>query len=186
MFLKIPVLKKKARKKKSAGIPLTTIPNSRNGYQGSATDKLRNFGQAAPLVWDSVHCLSGVTSGALSNQQPLREELKGTEGLNHQANVNFNLSSDTDAFELWCWRTLESSLDNKKIQPVSPKGNQSWMFIGRTDVEAETPVLWWPDAKRWLIWKVPDAGKEWRLEEKGITEDEMVGWHHRLNGHEFE
>ena len=63
-----------------------------------------------------------MTSGALSNQQPLREELKGTEGLNHQANVNFNLSSDTDAFELWCWRTLESSLDNKKIQPVHPKG----------------------------------------------------------------
>ena len=66
------------------------------------------------------------------------------------------------------------------------KGNQSWIFIGRTDVEAETPVLWPPDVKSWLIWKDPDAGKDWGQEEKGMTEDEMVGWHHRLNGHEFE
>ena len=76
-------------------------------------------------------------------------------------------------------KTLESPLDCKEIQPVHPKGNQSWTFIGRTDVEAETPVLWPPDAKSWLIWKDPDAGKEWRRE-KGMTEDKMVGWHHRL------
>ena len=76
-------------------------------------------------------------------------------------------------------KTLESPLDCKEIQPVYPKGNQSWIFIGKTDAEAETP-------KNWLIWKDPDAGKNWRWEEKGMTEDEMVGWHHRLDGHEFE
>ena len=90
-----------------------------------------------------------------------------------------------DAFELWCWRRLKSPLDCKGIQSVHPKGDQSWIFIGRTDAEAETPILWLPDAKNWLIGKDPDAGKDWRLEEKGTTEDEMVGWHHRLNGHEF-
>ena len=90
-----------------------------------------------------------------------------------------------DAFELWYWRRLESPLDCKEIQPVYPKGDQSWVFIGRTDVEAETPILWPPDAKSWLIWKDPDAGKDWGQEEKGMTEGEMVGWHHRLNGHEF-
>ena len=76
--------------------------------------------------------------------------------------------------------------DCKEIQPVHSKGNQSWIFIGRTDAEAETPILWRPDAKNWLIWKDPDAGKDWRWKEKGMTEDEMVGWHHRLDGHEFE
>ena len=88
-----------------------------------------------------------------------------------------------DAFKLWCWRTLESSLDSKEIKPVSPKGNQSWIFIGRTD--AETPILWPPDAKSWLIAKDPGAGKDWG-QEKGMTEDEMVGWHQWLSGHEFE
>ena len=83
-------------------------------------------------------------------------------------------------------KTLERPLDCKEIQPVHPKENQSWIFIGRTDVEAETPILWPPDAKNWLIGKDPDAGKDWRLEEKGMTEDEMAEWHHRLNGHEFE
>ena len=82
-------------------------------------------------------------------------------------------------------KTLESSLDCKEIQPFHPKGDQSWMFIGRTDVEAETPVLWPPDAKSWLIGKDPDAGKDWGQEEKGMTEDKMVGWHHQLNGHGF-
>ena len=96
------------------------------------------------------------------------------------------------ALKNWCFwtvvleKTLESPLDCKEIQPVRPEGNQSWMFIGRTDVEAETPTLWPPDAKNWLIWKDPDAGKDWRQEEKGTTEDEMAGWHHRLDGHEFE
>ena len=82
-------------------------------------------------------------------------------------------------------KTLESPLDCKEIQPVHPKGNQSWMFIGETDVEAETPIFWPPDSKSWLIWKDPDAGKDWGQEEKGTTEDEMVGWCHWLNGHEF-
>ena len=82
-------------------------------------------------------------------------------------------------------KTFESPLDCKEIQAVHPKGNQSWMFIGRTDAEAETPILWPPDVKSWFIWKDPDAGKDWRRE-KGTTEDEMVGWHHQLDGREFE
>ena len=82
-------------------------------------------------------------------------------------------------------KTLGSPLDCKEIQPVHPKGHLSWVFIGRTDAEAETPILWPPDVKTWLIWKDPDAGKVWGREEKGLTEDEMVGWHYWLNGHEF-
>ena len=91
----------------------------------------------------------------------------------------------------WCFWTLvlekilESPLECKEIQPVHPKGNQSWLFIGRTDAEAETPILWPTDAKNWLIGKDPDVGKDWMWEEKGRTEDEMVGWHHWLNGHGF-
>ena len=81
---------------------------------------------------------------------------------------------------------LESPLDSKEIKPVDPKGNQPWIFIGRTDVEAETPILWPPDAKNQLIGKDPDGGKDWRQEEKGTTEDEMIGWHHWCNGHEFD
>ena len=83
-------------------------------------------------------------------------------------------------------KTLKSPLDCKEIQPVHPKGNQSWIFIGRADAEAEVPVLWPPDAKSQPIRKDSDAGKDWRKEEKGTTKDEMVGWHHRLNRHEFE
>ena len=83
-------------------------------------------------------------------------------------------------------KTLESPLGSKEIQPVHPKGNQSWIFIGRTDAEAETPILWPPHVNSWLIGKDPDSGKDWGQEEKGTTEDEMVGWHHLLNGHEFE
>ena len=92
----------------------------------------------------------------------------------------------------WCFwivvleKTLESPLDCKTTQPIHPKGDQSWVFIGRTDVEAEAPILWPPDAKNWLIGKDPDAGKDWRQEEKGTTEDETVGWYHWLDGHEFE
>ena len=82
-------------------------------------------------------------------------------------------------------KTLESPLDCKEIQPVHPKGDQSWVFIGRTDVEAETPVLWPPHAKCLLIGKDRDAGKDWGQEEKGTTEDDMAGWHHLLDGHEF-
>ena len=83
-------------------------------------------------------------------------------------------------------KKIESPLDCKEIQPVHPKGDQSWVFIGRTDVEVEILILWLPDAKSWLIWKDLDAGKDWRREEKGMTEDEMVGWHHQHNEHAFE
>ena len=89
----------------------------------------------------------------------------------------------------WCFwtvvleKTLESPMDSKEIQPVNPNGNQSWIVIGRTDAVAETPILWLPDVKSWLIWKHPDAGKDWRQEEKRATEDEMGGWHHQLSGH---
>ena len=92
----------------------------------------------------------------------------------------------------WCFwtvvleKTLESPLDYKEVKPISPKRNQSWIFIGGTNAEAETPVLWPPDVKSQLTGKDPDAGKDWRHKEKGTTEDEMAGWHHRLNGHEFE
>ena len=90
----------------------------------------------------------------------------------------------------WCYwtvvleKTLESPLDCKEIKPINPKGNEPWTFTGRMDAEA--PILWPPDAKSWLIWKDPDAGKDWGQEEKGATEDEIVGWHHQFNGHEFE
>ena len=99
---------------------------------------------------------------------------------------------ESPALKNWCFwtvalkKTLESPLDSKMIQPVNPKGNQSWIFIGRTDAEAETPILWPPHEKNWLIGKDPDAGKDWRWEEKGMTEDETGGCHHRLNVHEFE
>ena len=92
----------------------------------------------------------------------------------------------------WCFqtvvlkKTLETSLDCKEIKSFNPKGNQSWIFIGRPDAEAETPILWTPDMNNWLIEKDPDTGKDWRQEEKGATEDEMVGWYHWLNRHEFE
>ena len=92
-----------------------------------------------------------------------------------------------DAFELWCWRRLlRVPWTARRIQPVHPKRNQSWVFIGRTDAEAETPILWPPDVKSWLIGKDPDDGRDWGQEEKGTTEDEMAGWHLRLNAHEFE
>ena len=95
------------------------------------------------------------------------------------------------ALKNWCFlsvvleKTLESPLDCKEIKPVYPEGNQSWIFIGKTDAEAETSILWPPDVKSWLIWKDPNAGKDWKRE-KGMTEYEMVGWHHWLNGHKFE
>ena len=119
----------------------------------------------------------------------------------HQVKAMFFFNSHIWMWELdykeswvlknWCFwtvvleKTLESPLDSKEIQPVHPKGNRSWIFTGRTDVEVETPILWPPDAKNWFIGKVPDAGKDWRREEKGMTEDEMVGWHHQLSGHKL-
>ena len=92
-----------------------------------------------------------------------------------------------DAFDLRCWKRLfENPVDCKEIQPVHPKGNQYWIFIRRTDAKAETPILWLPDVKSWLFWKDPVSGRDWGQKEKGTTEDEMAGWHHRLDGHEFE
>ena len=91
-----------------------------------------------------------------------------------------------DAFELWCWRRLlRVPWTARRSNPVHPKGDQSWVFIGRTNAEAETPILWPPDAKSWLIGKDPDAGKDWGQEERETTEDEMVGWHHWLTRHGF-
>jgi len=96
------------------------------------------------------------------------------------------------ALKNWCFwtvvlvKTLESPLDCKEMQPVHPKGDQSWVFIGRTDTEAEAPIIWSPNVKNCLIGTDPDTGKDWRQEEKGTTEDEIVGWRHRLDGHEFE
>ena len=104
----------------------------------------------------------------------------------HRTEWNNVTCSNMDEPRDYPEKTLESPLDSKEVQPVHPKGNQSWTFIGRTDAEAEILILWSPDAKNWLIWKDPDSGKDWRWEEKGTTEDEMVGWHHWLNGHEFE
>ena len=105
---------------------------------------------------------------------------------------SWTINKESWALKNWClWtvvleKMLESPLDCKEIQPINAKGNPSWIFIGRTDAEAETPVLWSPDAKNWLIGKDPDAGKDWSWEEKGMTKDEMVGFYHWLDGHEFE
>ena len=105
--------------------------------------------------------------------------------------VSWAIKKEGWAQKNWCFQTvalekiLESLLDSKEIKPVNPKGNRTWIFIGRTDAEDEAPILWPPGAKSWLIRKDPDAGKGWRQEEKGVTEDEMVGWNHWLNGHEF-
>ena len=104
-----------------------------------------------------------------------RKKTKSIKKAEHQTFLNCSVE-----------KTLESPLDCKEIQPVPPKGDQSWVFIGRTDAEAETPIVWPPDVKNWLIGKDPDAGKDWRQEEKRTTEDEMGRWHHRLNGHESE
>ena len=101
--------------------------------------------------------------------------------------LDYKESWKFDAFELWCWRRLlRIPWTARRSYPVHPKGNQSLIAIGRTGVKAETPILWPPDSKNWLIWKDFDAGKDWRREQKGTTEDGMVGWHHRLNEHEFE
>ena len=106
-------------------------------------------------------------------------------------NVSWNIekaeSQRIDAFELWCWkRLLRVSWTARKSNQSHPNGNQTWIFTGRTDAEAETPILWLPDAKNWLFGKDPDARKDWQQEEKAITEDETVEWYHQLSGHEFE
>ena len=133
------------------------------------------------MIWNGLSCVVLLALQEKSHfiQQAgwLRAGLSWITGL-------FSLSV-WDAFELWCWRRcLKSSLESKKIKLVNPKGNKPWIFIGRTDSEA--PILWSPDEKSQLTGKDPDAGKDWRHGEKGMAEDEMVGWHHCLNGREFE
>ena len=131
--------------------------------------------QGRPLKWFVEKWVSRV-------DKPLETERR----------LEFAMGLESWVLKNWCFWTvvlekiLESPLDCKEIKPVNPKGNQSWIFMGRTDAEAESPILWPPDAKNRLIRKDPDAGKDWRQEEKGMTEDEMVGWHHWLNGNEFE
>ena len=110
--------------------------------------------------------------------------------LDYKETISFS-NKETAVPENWCFwtvvleKTLESPLDCK-IKTVNPKGKQSWIIIRRTDAEAETPILWPPDVKNWLIWKDPDAGNDWSWKEKGMTEDEIVGWYHQLNGHDSE
>ena len=178
----------------------------------SPTTSWQIDGETMEIVVDFIFVGSKITAdGDCSHEikRPLLLERKAMTNLDSILKsrdiVDKGLSSQTYGFsrshvwmwefdhrECWCFwtvvleKTLESRLDCKEIQPVNPKGNQSWIFIGRTDVEAETPVLWPPHAKNWLIGKDPDAWKDWRWEEKGSTEDKMVGWHHQLDGHEFE
>ena len=115
-----------------------------------------------------------------------RKEKKGLSQSTSTFATNYNLELKIDAFELRCRRRLKSPLYCKEIKAVNPNGNLYWIFFARTNVEAEPPILWPPYVKSWLIRKAPDAGKDWGQEEKGTTEDEMAGWHHRLNGHKFE
>ena len=142
------------------------------------------FGRKAMTNLDSILKSKDITNKGLSSQ---------SYGFSSSHVWMWELDyKESWALKNWClWtvvleRTLESPLDCKEIQPVHPKGTQSWIFIGRTDAEAETPVLWPSDVKNWFIGKDLDPGKDWRWEEKGMTEDEMVGWHHWLDGHEFE
>ena len=135
-------------------------------------------GSSQPKDWTQVSCIKGrfftIWATRESSSHVWMWDLAHKEGW---------------VLKNWCFWTVEkhlaSPLDCKEIQPVHSKGDQSGVFIGRTDVEAETPILWPTDAKSWLIWKDPDAGKDWRQEKKGTTEDEMVGWHRWLNEHEF-
>ena len=126
---------------------------------------------------------------SLGSSQP-KQSWNGTY-LSYVPLTDFKSHDESWMLKNWCFwtvvleKTLESSLDCKEVQPVHPKGDQSWIFIGRTDAEAETLIFWPPDVKRWLIRKDSDAGKDWGQEEKGITEDKIVGWHHQHNGHGF-
>ena len=154
------------------------------GY-GTATYGQMSFvlrGPQASLVWQASQCSDVyVWDRSHSFMQPSSSHVRMWE-LDYKSWVWKNWYFWTVVLD----KTLKSLLVNKEIQPVHSNGNQSWIFIGRTDAEAETPILGPPDAKSWLIGKDPDAGKDWRQEEKGTTDDAMVGWHHQLNGHEFE
>ena len=193
-------------KSDSLGVPVPL----QDPQAGKPDTKLRIFTTVGELLWYYCSPVCGspdtgfdfITFASLQTRQHIKKQ--------RQYFVNKGLSSQGYGFysgHVWMWesdykqswapknwcfwtvvleKTLESPLACKEIQPVHPKGDQSWVFIGRTDVEAETPILWPPGSKNWLIWKDPDAEKDWRQEKKGTTEDEMIGWHHWLNGHEFE
>ena len=169
-------------------------------------EREREYATLIISFWDTEKCFSKVMDFKLSTKYlPLKQEFSmhfshsftvcftwGTHLHKMVYCYNFYFGKMNMQCKNWCFwtvvleKTLESPLDCKEIQPVHPKGDQPWDFLGRTDVEAETPILWWLDAKNWLLWKAPDAGKDWGQEEKGMTEDKMVGWHHWLNGNEFE
>ena len=149
-----------------------------------------DFGAPKNKVWHCFYCSSSVYHEVMGPDAMILVfwmlNFKSTFSLSSFTFIKRLFSSSSFCHRVVLKRTLESPLDCREIQSVHPKGNQSRIFIGRTDVEAETPILWPPDAKNWLIGKDPDAEKDWRWEEKGTAEDEMVGWHHWLNGHEFE
>ena len=173
----------------------------------------KQWKQWQTLFWGAPKSLQMVTAAMKLKDTPLKKSFdQPRQHIKKQRHyfANKGLSSHSYGFSsghVWMWeldckeswvpknwcfwtvvleKTLESPLDCKKIQPVHLEGNQSWIFIERTDVEAEIPILWPPYAKNWLIWKDPDDRKDWKWEEKGMTEDELVGWNHRLNGHELE
>ena len=151
------------------------------------------------ITYSMDMCLRGLRE-LVMDREAWHAEFMGSQRVGHDWATELNWTEHVDMRaglvswvpDNWCFwtvvleKTFERPLDGKEIQPVHPKGDHSWVFVGRTDFEAETPILWPPDAKNWLIGKDPDAEKDQRREEKGTTEDEMVGWHHRLNEHEFE
>ena len=160
--------------------------------------RVRSLGQEDPLEKEmAIH--SSILAWRIPwTEKPSRLQSTGSQRVRHDWVTSppyvwvWELDcKESWALKNWCFwtvvleKTLESPLDCKEIQPVHPKGYKSWIFIGSTDAKAESPILWPPNTKNWLIWKDPDAGQDWRWEVKGTTEDEMVGWHHWLNGHEF-
>ena len=166
-------------------IQIEVSQKEKDKYHAAATAKSL---QSCPILCDPMDCsLPGFSVHGILQARTL-EWVAISFSRKYKYHILTHISW---ALTNWCFwtvvleKTLESPLDCKEIQPVHPKRNQFWVFIGRTDVEAETPILWLPDAKSWCIWKNSDPRKDWRWEEKGTTEDEMVGWHHQLNGHEF-
>ena len=169
-----------SRQSHPASMPSSQVSSWLNNSEGSSTLKLtiKSYQYFQTLTWRSSDTVQLLYCGW--QQQPAKVAAVLGEFLSPKV-IYLNANTWTAVLE----KTLESPLDCKEIKPVNPKGNQRWIFIGRTDAEAEAPVLWPPDSKSWLIGKDPDAGKDWGQEEKGATEDDLVGWHHQLNGHEF-